>query len=323
MRYRLDLLSFSIEVRRASWVMKAVPVSILMPVYNAARYLADSVESMLTQTFGDFEFIVVDDGSTDSSLEQLREYERSDARIRVIHRANTGIVGALNDGLAIAKGNLVARMDADDVCMPERLRLQVALMEQAPEIVACGTGWRFVRSDGTPGAQARIFEDHTRIERSLLLGHAQAILHPAVIMRATAVRGIGGYREHMKNLNEDLDLFLRLAMTGKLANVPQVLVHYRRHEASNVAVARGTTAREQTVHAILREAYAARGLSFPPEWEEEWLRLDPVGTRIRDGWRRLQEGRRIAALRRALQAATRAPLDSGAWRLAACAIRGH
>ncbi|HSZ59511.1 MAG TPA: glycosyltransferase family 2 protein, partial [Tepidisphaeraceae bacterium] len=99
-----------------------------MPVYNAERYLRAAVESVLGQGFGDFELIAVDDGSCDSSLGILREYEGRDPRVRIISRANTGIVGALNDGLRAAGGELIARMDADDISLPQRFEKQVEFL---------------------------------------------------------------------------------------------------------------------------------------------------------------------------------------------------
>src|SRR5205823_4798077 len=117
----------------------SIPViSVVMPVYNAASYVADAVKSIMAQTFDDFEFIAVNDGSTDRSEAILNEFARADRRIRVISRANTGIVGALNDGIAAAEAELIARMDADDVSSPQRLQRQLAYMQAHPECVALG-----------------------------------------------------------------------------------------------------------------------------------------------------------------------------------------
>src|SRR4051812_47715917 len=119
--------------------MSTPAVSIVMPVYNGAAYLAEAVRSMLGQTFEDYEFVIVDDGSTDRTPRILAEFERQDRRIRVISRANTGIVGALNDGIAAAEAPLVARMDADDVSTPQRLHRQVAYLLDHPEVVVLGS----------------------------------------------------------------------------------------------------------------------------------------------------------------------------------------
>src|SRR6478672_11907562 len=107
-------------------------LSVLMPVYNGARYLAEAVESILGQTFRDFELIIVNDGSTDGSEKILRRYAEQDGRIKLISRPNTGIVGALNDAIAASKCELMARMDADDVAMPDRFEKQLAYMRDHP-----------------------------------------------------------------------------------------------------------------------------------------------------------------------------------------------
>src|SRR5213082_2829515 len=108
-------------------------VTVLMPVYNAARFLAEAVESVLAQTFADFEFVIVDDGSTDRSPRMLQRFAEHDKRIKLIARPNTGIVGALNDGLIAAQSELIARMDADDVSHPARLEKQVQFMRENPD----------------------------------------------------------------------------------------------------------------------------------------------------------------------------------------------
>src|SRR5678816_4165512 len=105
-------------------------VSIVMPVYNAAAYLAEAVDSILAQTFRDFQFVIVNDGSTDRSTAILERYAHRDQRIKLISRPNTGIVGALNDGLAEATGDYIARMDADDVSTPNRLAVQVDYLDK-------------------------------------------------------------------------------------------------------------------------------------------------------------------------------------------------
>src|SRR3990172_10052244 len=107
-------------------------ISVVMPVYNAELFLASAIESILGQTLPDFEFVIVNDGSTDSSLEIVQEYAATDGRIRLVSRPNTGIVGALNDGLAISQGEFIARMDADDMALPHRFERQLKFLEETP-----------------------------------------------------------------------------------------------------------------------------------------------------------------------------------------------
>src|SRR5688572_25828901 len=110
-----------------------------MPVYNAERFVAQTVDCILAQTHRDFEFIIIDDGSTDRSLEILQDYARRDQRIRLLSRPNTGYVIALNEALELVRGPLIARMDADDLCSPKRFELQVERMGQEPHLVALGS----------------------------------------------------------------------------------------------------------------------------------------------------------------------------------------
>src|SRR3954465_13575599 len=119
--------------------MSSAPiVSVVMPVYNAQRYLAEAVDSILAQTWRYFEFVIVDDGSTDRSPKLLERYAVRDSRIKLTLRPNTGIVGALNDGIAAASGEFPARMDADDVALPRRLEKQVAYLTELPKVMALG-----------------------------------------------------------------------------------------------------------------------------------------------------------------------------------------
>lgn len=298
-------------------------LSVLMPIYNAEQYVAEAIESILAQTFREFEFVIVDDGSTDGSLAIVRQYESQDPRVRVIARPNTGIVGALNDGLAIARGEFIARMDADDVSTPKRLRVQLEAISRSSNLVAVGGGWKPRGPAGQLGPQARMFVDHISIEKSLLLGNGIAMLHPTVMMRRSAVVEVGGYRQHIRNAHEDLDLFLRLARIGRLGNLKDVLLHWRRHELSNTATATKSERSAEAVESILQEAYAARGMSYPPDWDGERRRLDPFGTSIREGWQSLKGRQRQKAFASALSALATQPLDVRGWKLLACSMRGY
>ena len=145
--------------------MTAAPaVSVVMPVYNAARHLREAVQSVLRQTFRDFELVAVDDGSTDESPAVLREYAARDPRVRVVSRPNTGIVGALNDGLDAARGPLVARMDADDVCLPRRFERQAAFLRDNPACLVVGTRVRYTEPNGRPICDGPVRVTHEEID---------------------------------------------------------------------------------------------------------------------------------------------------------------
>jgi glycosyltransferase involved in cell wall biosynthesis len=234
-----------------------------MPTYNAERYVARAIDSILAQTFADFEFIIVDDGSADRSLEIIRRYEGLDDRIRVLSRPNTGVVGAANDGLAMARGEVVARMDADDVSYPRRFERQVAFLDGHPDCVAVGARVRCIDSDGRPSNSDYLAPlTHAEIDaRWHLLGVGGGIAHPTAMSRTAIVRRIGGYRELCPA--EDVDLFLRLAEQGELANLPEVLLDYRVHfeGISQKGRARG----ELNSCIAAAAAHGRRGLRIPVE----------------------------------------------------------
>src|SRR5882724_9035284 len=145
-------------------------ISVVMPVYNAERYLRDAVASILQQTFRDFEFIAVDDGSKDRSKAILDEIASADSRLRVVSQANTGIVGALNHGLAVAKGEFVARMDADDFSQPERFAQQVAFLRDHPDCVCLGTAFNYMDARSALIKWNPRETDHAVLEKQLLTG---------------------------------------------------------------------------------------------------------------------------------------------------------
>jgi glycosyltransferase involved in cell wall biosynthesis len=242
--------------------MSAPPIiSVIVPVYNAARYLDSALASVQAQTFADFEIVAVDDGSTDNSRALLERVAAAEPRLRVISRPNTGIVGALNDALSAARGEFVARMDADDLCLPERFATQLNYLRKHPDCVCVGSAFLYIDADGGLIKECLRPADHTVIERELLSGNGGIIIHPAALFRRAAIEQAGRYRERAQWI-EDLDLYLRLARLGRLTNLPEVLFHYRFHEQS-VNFTRNQGRHERKL-AVLAEAHAARGLRFEP-----------------------------------------------------------
>lgn len=243
-------------------------VSVLMPVYNNARYLPEAVESILNQTFTDFELITIDDGSTDQSLAILKEYQQRDARIKIISRRNTGLCKALNDGLEVARGGLIARMDGDDTCSPNRLAKQVDFLHSHPDCVAVGTWLMRTDPTGSPAGKHCPPTEHNQIDEALFQrADSSAIVHGGTCFRYKALREIGGWRDCFEYV-EDLDLFLRLAEVGKLANIPEVLYYYRRHLTS-VCVHHYATRRVRFVRA-LQAAYDRRGIQQKmPDFDQD------------------------------------------------------
>ena len=201
-----------------------------MAVYNAERYLAEAIESVLAQTFTDFEFLIHDDGSTDGSPALLAQYANADPRISVTSAANAGLPACLNKLIDRAQASLIARMDADDICWPERLEHQVAYMDAHPEIAVLGAFVRYIDIDGRPVRNMDHPLTHEEIDTRNFAG-GTALMHPTVVCRADAIRAVGGYDESFPNA-EDLDLWLRVGERYQLANTPQVLLDYRFHPFS-------------------------------------------------------------------------------------------
>lgn len=205
-------------------------VSVVMPVFNGERFIAQAVDSILSQTFTGFEFIIIDDGSVDATPKMLADLKDPRVKVTRIGREGgprAGIVAALNEGLRRATGRYIARMDADDVSLPTRLEKQLAFMEAHRDHAAVGCRVRWIGVAGEP-IKTPILQTRTdRVEAMLLMG-ALSMYHPAVMMRSEAVRAAGGYRRQFQYI-EDFDLFLRLLDVGHLANVDEELLLYRRH----------------------------------------------------------------------------------------------
>jgi glycosyltransferase involved in cell wall biosynthesis len=233
-------------------------VSVLIPVYNAERYLRCALDSIIVQSHSKFEVVVIDDGSTDSSFQILREYSRRDSRVKAYSQPNTGIVGALNAALRLASGEFLARMDADDIALPERLENQLAYLEEHRECVAVGSSVIIMDEGGNDIYVDEAPSEHERIEMILLSGKG-ALCHPTVMMRASAVRKVGGYREEY-GLAQDLDLFLRLGELGHLGNIREPLLRYRWHLES-ISHRKNQHGASAARAALVREACKRRGIA--------------------------------------------------------------
>jgi hypothetical protein len=204
--------------------MRANPrVTVLMTVFNGERHLREAIDSVIGQTFGDFELLVVDDGSTDGTAALLDAV--SDPRVRVTRNdENLGLTPSLNRGLALARGALVARHDADDVSEPERLARQVAFLDANPEVALVGAWYRKIDDAGASLGERTLPMDHDRIR--LALNFYCPFVHSAAAFRASVVREMGGYDEAFVYA-QDYDLWSRLAVAHRVANVGEPLVRYR------------------------------------------------------------------------------------------------
>ncbi len=197
----------------------APAITVLMPAYNAAAYIRESVESVLTQTFHDFELLIIDDGSGDATLELVNSF--SDERIRLISRPNKGLIDTLNEGLALAKSDFVARHDADDFCMPQRLEKQYAFLQTHPDHVLVGADVAYVDKDGIPLTTIRPGGYCDADVREIIF-KKNPFLHSAVLYRKAAIIKAGGY-PHGALTFEDWLLWISVLKLGKMCNLPEVL----------------------------------------------------------------------------------------------------
>lgn len=200
-------------------------VTVLMPVYNGERYLREAIDSILVQSFTEFEFLVINDGSTDKSVEIAESYQ--DPRIRLIHNdCNLGLVSTLNKGLRLARGDFIARMDCDDYSFPSRLRRQYDFLVKNPDISFCGS-W-IELDDGENKKKISYPCSHDEIKAALLFGNSLA--HPSVIIRRETLKKFTLNYEYADIDAEDYGLWVRASTVAKFANLPEVLVRYRSHK---------------------------------------------------------------------------------------------
>ncbi|MBU3638548.1 glycosyltransferase [Polynucleobacter sp. AP-RePozz3-80-G7] len=215
--------------------MKSIPsdceifplISVILPVYNGEQYLTAAVDSILNQTLANFELIIIDDGSTDQSLELLNQYKAIDPRIVLISRPNKNLVATLNESIEIARGKWIARMDQDDIAMPNRFEEQVKWLENTKSDI-CGSWVKFFGVAIGSGYVWQTYESDEAIKMDMLF--RSPLVHPSVMMRSNTLKKLG-YDSNCEKA-EDYDLWVRATQAGyKLTNVPKVLLKYRRHEA--------------------------------------------------------------------------------------------
>jgi len=209
-------------------------VSVVIPVHNGERYLAEAIESILSQTFRDFELLIVDDGSTDGSRAVMERYARQDARIRILCQANRGVSAAGNRGLAEARGEWVARLDADDLFLPEKLERQLAFVRRYPDVRIAGTLGHFINGAGRFIGLVSTDGPFTRAQFEAMTARGEPVffVHSSTLMHRETVLAVGGYREQFVQA-EDVDLWLRMAERGHLLlKMPEPLLLYRLHGAS-------------------------------------------------------------------------------------------
>ena len=297
----------------------APDISVLMTAYNAQQFVEETIRSVQGQTLSDFEFIIVNDGSTDRTAEILDGFARQDSRIRVLHLENQGIPKAANAGLAECRGEFVARIDADDLAKPTRFAQQLPYIRQHG-LVALGT-WhdlidehgRFLRIQPTP-------VDDESIQRGALQGHG-TICNPTSMIRRAAILEVNGYSEDLSSA-EDLDMWLKLGEIGRLGNLPVSMTQYRLHSGS-ISERRCELQRRLAKMACER-AWERRGISGSFEAGAMWRpgedRTSQHHFAIEYGWWAFNSGEVGTARAYAQRAVRLKPWDPMGWKLMAASV---
>lgn len=296
-------------------------ISVLLPVYNAEKFLPEAIESVLGQSYDDFELIAIDDGSNDNSLEILERYSETDNRIRIISRENRGLTPTLNEGIELAIGEYIARMDADDICIPERFAVQLAFLDAHPEICAVGGQVILIDEEGRELTPFSLPHNHADIDKSHLSGPGSEICHPAAMIRTKVLEHLGGYNEANETA-QDFDLWLRMAEVGQLANVDQIVLYYRQHLQS-VGYAKRNKQRLTAWRAI-KAAAQRRGIriDFDAEVELNETPATILNIYARWAWWALGAGNVATARYYAWKRMRGAPFSLDSWRLMVCSLRG-
>lgn len=238
-------------------------VSVAMSVYNGERFLDAAIASVRRQTFADFEFLILDDGSNDRSVEIARHHAAQDSRIRVIARENRGLIASLNELLATARAPLFARMDADDVCRQDRFARQVAFLQANPDHGVIGTWTEDIDEYDRPFVTHAPEHPVTFEDVLAIIEQRSPLSHPTIMARRDIVRAVGGYHVAYRHC-EDYDLWLRLASVTKLANIPERLLSYR-HYAGQISNRHAFA--QQYGAAVAQLAYRERQLGRPDPTE--------------------------------------------------------
>lgn len=230
-----------------------IPVTILMPVFNVEKYIAEAIESLLAQTFSDFEMLIINDGSTDETQSEIDRYLKKDSRIKCISRENRGLISSLNEGFEKIDSKYIARMDGDDICHPQRLEMQLKFMEVNPDVGLCGTNMRLFDK-----VSKDVNYPFTDSDMKANLIFTPPFCHGAVVFRKEVIDQYQIRYDRDFVDCEDYKLWLDLSDKVKFANLPSILYYYRRHGNS---VSDLSNCQKSGVQLIRRIAASKLGLS--------------------------------------------------------------
>lgn len=209
----------SADTRREN--MRTPRISVLLPVFNDERFVGRAVQSILDQTFADFELLVVNDGSTDNTAEVLTAFR--DPRLRIIHQRNAGISAGLNRMIAESCGDFLARMDSDDTCSPHRFAAQVAFLDEHPGVGLVGSACTIIDEDGSHLRDFPVPLTDSAVRRAMVWGNP--MVHSSIMMRRSIVTRVGPYDGRLGKMGiEDYDLWLRVLTVSEIANLSEPLV---------------------------------------------------------------------------------------------------
>lgn len=205
-----------------------IPITVLMSVYNGERFLKQSINSVLNQSFKEFEFIIIDDGSTDNSEIIIKEFANIDRRIRFIKKKNSGLTQSLNLGIKMARGEWIARIDDDDICEPNRFETQYSYAKSNQSLVLIGSNFFKISESSLKLKLYKYPNKHDQLKK-ILLKKKFSFPHSSYFIKKKSIKRINGYNERLKR-SQDYDLSLRLSEIGKLACISEPLVCIRKHE---------------------------------------------------------------------------------------------
>lgn len=265
-------------------------ISVIMPIYNGELYLREAVESILSQSYTDFEIICIDDGSTDGTLDILNEYAAIDSRLIVISRENKGLIATLNEGIVRAKYNYIARMDADDISHVDRFKLQVEYLNSHSDVAVVGCAYEYINEGGSYISTRKTYNSDFILKSICLLGSPFA--HPSVMINRGILNDDLYYDQEYKH-SEDYELWVRLSQKYKFGGINKVLLKYR--------VLNSSVSRQNFIEQKMNMAKAASNHLFQNRLSDiEVKRLSDLYIGNRFGYRTaltiLKQSKKMAAI---------------------------
>lgn len=236
-------------------------ISVILPVYNSEKYVGLAIDSILHQTYSDYEFIILDDGSKDGSLNVIKSF--TDPRIKVVEKSNSGLADTLNYGIRLSGGEIIARMDNDDVALPDRLQLQLQYFSKDTAVL--GGQINLLDSKYNVQSGPRFPTEHKSILKRLSCGKS-SIIHPTVLINKEMLLKVGSYDD--RSSAEDADLWLRICKLGKLENLKNVVLHLRKHDESMTILMREKHIIDHVAAVLYYKKYGSSAKMSEEEFKE-------------------------------------------------------